>query len=78
MNKSSFKIPQTKSYVGANHLSPPVINKKSKLYYLLVEESLIMCKSEASIYEYQNLLDVLAEMVTEYLADTSKGEESNE
>ncbi|WP_313800070.1 hypothetical protein [Cytobacillus sp.] len=33
---------------------------------------------EASIYEYQNLLDILAEMVTEYLTKQPKGEESND
>lgn len=38
-----------------------------------------MDKTEAStIYEYQNLLEILAEMVTEYLIDQPKGEELNE
>lgn len=37
-----------------------------------------MSEADDSIYEYQNLLEVLAEMVTEYLANPPKGEESNE
>ncbi|WP_264191505.1 hypothetical protein [Metabacillus litoralis] len=37
-----------------------------------------MKEKEASINEYQNLLDILAEMVTEYLTKQPKGEESND
>lgn len=33
---------------------------------------------EVFIYEYQNLLDILAEMVTEYFTKQPKGEESND
>lgn len=37
-----------------------------------------MEKTEASsIYEYQNLLDILAEMAIEYLLDRSEVEESD-
>lgn len=36
-----------------------------------------MDEKDNSIYEYHNLLDVLAEMVTEYFAKHPKGEASN-
>ena len=37
-----------------------------------------MNEKEGSIYEYQNLLDMLAEMVTEYLTKHPKGGGSND
>lgn len=37
-----------------------------------------MNEKQAPIYEYQNLLDILAEMVTEYYTKEPKGEDSND
>lgn len=37
-----------------------------------------MNEKEGSIYEYQNLLDLLAEMVTEYLTKDPKGGDSDD
>ncbi|MEW4973129.1 hypothetical protein ABRY75_18430 [Bacillus stercoris] len=37
-----------------------------------------MNEKESSIYEYQNMLDILAEMVTEYLTKHPKGGDSDD
>ncbi len=37
-----------------------------------------MNNMETSDYEYQNLIDILAEMVTGYLVKQTKGEDSND
>lgn len=37
-----------------------------------------MNEKESSINEYQNMLDILAEMVTEYLTKHPKGGDSND
>lgn len=35
-------------------------------------------KSDEDIYDYEIMIDILAEMVTSYLTNQPKGEESNE
>lgn len=57
---------------------PPLSYKEMKYILLLRRGELVMNEKEGSIYEYQNLLDMLAEMVTEYLTKHPKGGDSND
>ncbi|SPT83969.1 Uncharacterised protein [Niallia circulans] len=68
-----------KSFHFTPHPSPfPKIICKMKYILLLRRGELAMNEKEGSIYEYQNLLDMLAEMVTEYLTKHPKGGDSND